>query len=85
MHTIILKVFFACIVLRLVWAFMVRIVRGYLLFEVNTKYISSGVFKTSEFSRVRGTSGNLDVLNSRDNIYLVFIKRQSKFSFYFIL
>ena len=35
-------------------------------FEVNTKYISSSELKTSKFSRVRSTSGILDVLNSRD-------------------
>ena len=33
-------------------------------FEVNTKYISSSVLKTSEFSRVRSTSENSDVFNS---------------------
>ena len=41
-------------------------------FEVNTKYISSSELKTSKFSRVRSTSENLDVLMSRDEIYLVF-------------
>ena len=30
-------------------------------------------------------SENLDVLNSRDDIYLVFTERKSKFSFYFTL
>ena len=53
-------------------------------FQVNTKYISSSVLKTSEFSGVRSTSENSDVFNSRDEIYLVFIKK-SKFSFYLIL
>ena len=47
-------------------------------FEVNTKYISSSVLKTSEFSRVRSTSEPFDVFNSRDDI-------KSKFSFYFVL
>ena len=37
-------------------------------FEVNTIYISSSVLKTSEFSRVRSTSENFDVFNSRDDI-----------------
>ena len=46
--------------------------RGYLLFEVNTKCISSSELKTSKFSRVRSTSKNLDVFKSRDEIYLVF-------------
>ena len=53
-------------------------------FEVNTKYISSSVLKTSEFSRVRSMSENPVVFNSRDEIYLVFTGK-SKFSFYFIL
>ena len=34
-------------------------------FEVKTKYISSSVLKTSDFSRVRSTSENSDVFNSR--------------------
>ena len=41
-----------------------KINRGYLLFEVNTKYISSSVLKTSEFSPMRSTSENFDVFNS---------------------
>ena len=53
-------------------------------FEVNTKYISSSVLKTYEFSKVRSTNENFDVFNSRDEIYLVFTKK-SKFSFYLIL
>ena len=53
-------------------------------FEVNTKYISSSVLKTSEFSRVCSTVENSDVFNSRDEVYLVFTEK-SKFSFYFIL
>ena len=47
---------------------------------MNTKYISSSELKTSEFSRVRSTSENFYVFNSRD---LVFAEK-SKFSFYFI-
>ena len=61
-----------------------RYIEDIYFFEVNTKYISSSVLKTSEFSRVRSTSENFDIFNSRDEIYLVFTKR-SKFSFYFIL
>ena len=53
-------------------------------FEVNTKYISSSELKISEFSRVRSTSENFDVFNSRDEIYLVFTEKKNKFSFYFI-
>ena len=53
------------------------------LFEVNTKYTSSSVFKTSEVSRVCSTSENSDVFNSGDEIYLVFTIK-SRFSFYFI-
>ena len=44
-------------------------------FEMNTKYISSSVLKTSEFSWVRSTNENFDVSNSRDEIYLVFTKK----------
>ena len=54
-------------------------------FEVNAKYISSSELKTSEFSRVRSTSENFYVFNSRDEIYLVFTeKRQIFFLFYTI-
>ena len=42
------------------------------------------MLKTSEFSCVRSTNEKVDVVNSRDEIYLVFTKK-SKFSFYFIL
>ena len=51
---------------------------------VNTKYISSSVLKTSEFSLVLRTRENSYVFNSRDEIYLVFTEK-SKFSFYLIL
>ena len=54
-------------------------------FEMNAKYISSSELKTSEFSRVRGTSENFYVFNSRDEIYLVFTeKKQIFFLFYTI-
>ena len=46
------------------------------LFEMNTKYISSSVLKTSEFSRVRSTGKNFDVFNSQDDIYLVFTEKK---------
>ena len=42
---------------------------------MNTKYISSSVLKTLEFSRVRSTSEYSDIFNSRDEIYLVFTKK----------
>ena len=45
------------------------------LFEVNIRYISVSVLKTSEFSRVH---------SSRDEIYLV-LTEKSNFSLYFIL
>ena len=51
---------------------------------MNTKYTSSIVLKTSEFSRVRSTGENFDVFNSRYDIYLAFTEK-SKFSFSFIL
>ena len=41
-------------------------------FSVNTKYISSCEFKTSEFSLVLHTHENSDVFNTLDEIYLVF-------------
>ena len=50
-------------------------------FEVNTKYISSSELKTSEFSRVRSTSENFYVFNSRDEIYLVFTEKKANFLF----
>ena len=40
--------------------------------EVNTKYISSSVLKTSKFSRVCSTSENSEFFNSLDEIYSVF-------------
>ena len=52
-------------------------------FEVNTKYISSSVLKTLEFSRVRSRSENSNVFNSQDEIYLVFTEKV--FFFYYIL
>ena len=45
-------------------------------FEVNTKYISLSISKTSELLRVRSTSENSDVFNSHDEIYLVFAKKK---------
>ena len=41
-------------------------------FEVNTKYTSSSVLKTSELSRVRSTSEKFDVFNSRDDIFGIY-------------
>ena len=64
--------------------FTAKYIEDIYFFEVNTKYISSSVLKTSEFSWVRSTNENFDVFNSLDEIYLVFTKK-SKFSFYFIL
>ena len=52
-------------------------------FEVNTKYISSSVLNTSELPRVRSTSENFNVFNSRDDIYLVFTEKR-EISFYFM-
>ena len=47
----------------------VQYIENIYFFEVNTKYISSSVLKTSEFSRVHSTSENSDAFNSRDEIY----------------
>ena len=52
-------------------------------FEVNTKYISSSVLKTSQFSRMRSTSENSDVFNSRDDLYLVFIEKKVHFFLFY--
>ena len=43
--------------------------------------MSSSELKTSEFSRVRSTSENLDVFKSRDDIYLVFTDKKENFLF----
>ena len=51
---------------------------------MNIKYISSSVLKASYFSRVRSTSEDVDVFNSRDYIYLV-LTEKGKFYIYFIL
>ena len=48
---------------------------------MNTKYISSSVFRTSEFSRVHSTTENFDVFNPRDDIYLVFTEKKVNFLF----
>ena len=53
-----------------------RYIEDIYFFEVNTKYISSSELKTSKFSRVCGTSENLDVFKSRDEIYLVFTDKK---------
>ena len=73
---------------------LVQYIEDICFIEVNTNYISSSELKTSEFSRVRSTSENFyvfnsrtlenfDVFNSLDEIYLVFTEK-SKFYFYFI-
>ena len=50
---------------------------------MNTKYISSSVLKASEFSRVRSTSENSDVFNSRDEISSVFAEKKKQILFLF--
>ena len=50
---------------------------------MNTKYNSSSVLKTSDFSRLLTMSENYDVLDSRDEIFW-YLPKNSKFSFYFI-
>ena len=45
---------------------------------MNAKYISSSVFETSDFSRVRRTSEKFDVFDSLDDIYLVFTENSKK-------
>ena len=51
-------------------------------FEVNTTCIPSSVLKTSEFSRVRSTNEFSDLINSRDEIDLVFTPKKKIFLFY---
>ena len=60
-------------------------IEGICFFEVNTntKYISSRELKTSEFSRVRRTSENFYVFNSRDEIYLVFAEKKANFLLFY--
>ena len=58
----------------------VKYIQDICFFEVNTKYISSSELKT-EFSRVRSTSENYYVFNSRDEIYLVFTEKKANFLF----
>ena len=43
------------------------------------------MLKISVISRVRSASENADIFNIRDEIFLVFTKKKSKFSFYFFL
>ena len=59
--------------------------RGYLLFEVNTTYISSSELKTSEFSRVRSTSENF-MFSTHEMKYIWYSpeKKQIFFLFYTI-
>ena len=54
----------------------VKFIEDIYFFEVNTKYISSSELKTSKFLRVRSTSENLDIFNSRDEIYLIFTDKK---------
>ena len=51
---------------------------------MNTKYISSSVLKTSDFSRVLTMSENYDVLDLREEIFW-YLQKNSNVSFYFIL
>ena len=46
---------------------------------MNTNYFASSVLKASEFTRVRSTSENSDVFNSRDEICLVFTDKEVNF------
>ena len=62
---------------------MPRIYRGYLLFEVNTKHISSSVLKTSEFSWARSTSEIL-MFSTHEMKYIRYLP-EKKYFFYFLL
>ena len=48
---------------------------GYLLFGVNTKYISSNVMKISVNSRVRSMSEISDIFNTSDKMSLVLTEK----------
>ena len=48
-----------------------KLIEDIYFLEVNTKYVSSSVLKTSEFSRVRSTCENFDV-TTHEMTYLVF-------------
>ena len=50
--------------------------RGYLLFEVNTKYISSNVLKIPVISGVHSTSEIAGIFNTRDEIFLEFTEKK---------
>ena len=56
--------------------FDLNINRGYLLFEVNTKYISSNVLKISVISRVLRTLEIADIFNTFNEIFLVFNEKK---------
>ena len=53
--------------------------RGYLFFQVNTKYISWNVLKISVMSRGRSTSEIADIFNTCDEIFLVFAEQKVNF------
>ena len=64
----------------------VKYIEDICFFEANTKYtkyISSCELKTLEFSRVRSTSENFYVFNSRDETYLVFTEKKKQIFFLF--
>ena len=53
-------------------------------FEVNIKYISSSVLKTSEISWVRSTN-KISMFSTHEMKYIWYLLIRNKFSFYFIL
>ena len=52
-------------------------------FEVNTKYTSSSVLKTSDFSRVHSIRENPDVFNSGDEIYIWYLQENFLFFLFY--
>ena len=52
-----------------------NVYRGFLLFEVDAKYISLNVLKIAVISRVRSTSEIVDIFNTFDEILLVFTEK----------
>ena len=62
-----------------------KYIKDIYIFEVNTKYISSSVLKTSELSRVSSTS-EIRMFTTHEMKYIWYFPRKSTFSFnlYFI-
>ena len=56
---------------------MINNLRIFTFFEVNTKYISFNVLKISAISQVRSTRKIVDIFNTCEEIFLVFIEKKN--------